>query len=65
MLDGLVLFTKKLKTPHFNQLNNTKKVRSRPAAWKFALLDKLDGVAPLITDPPPTSFTTLSEKNNK
>ena len=26
---------------------------------------KLDGVAPLITDPSPTSFTTLSEKNQK
>ena len=27
---------------------------------------KLDGVAPLITDPPPTSFTTLfEEKENK
>ena len=26
-------------------------------------LRKLDGVAPLIIDPPPTSFTTLFEKN--
>ena len=26
---------------------------------------KLDGAAPLITDPPPTSFTTLSTKKNK
>ena len=26
---------------------------------------KLDGVAPLMTDPPPTSSTTLSEKNKK
>ena len=26
---------------------------------------KLDGVAPLITDPPPTSFTTFYEKREK
>ena len=26
---------------------------------------KVDGVAPLITDPPPTSFTTLSEEKEK
>ena len=28
-------------------------------------LNKLDGVAPLITHPPPTSFTNLSKKNKK
>ena len=28
-------------------------------------IKKLDGVAPLITDPPPTSFTTLSTKKQK
>ena len=27
------------------------------------LKEDLDGVGPLITDPPPTSFTILSEKN--
>ena len=26
---------------------------------------KLDGVAPLITDPPLTSFTTMSENTHK
>ena len=34
--------------------------------WKFYRYTyKLDGVAPLITDPPPTSFTTLSKKKIK
>ena len=28
----------------------------------FAMIDQLDGVAPLITDPPPTRSTTLSKK---
>ena len=28
-------------------------------------VNKLDGVGPLITDPPPISFTTLSEKKKK
>ena len=26
---------------------------------------KLDGVVPLLTDPPPTSFTTLPEKKEE
>ena len=28
-------------------------------------MKKLDGVAPLMTDPPPISSTTLSRKKNK
>ena len=31
---------------------------------KNLLLESLDGVAPLITDPPPTSFRTLSPPKN-
>ena len=33
--------------------------------WLHQVCQKLDGVAPLITSPPQTSFTTLSKKTTK
>ena len=41
--------------PHFRNVSNTNGVA----------LPKLDGVAPLMTDPPPISSTTLSEEKKK
>ena len=48
------------------QLKNQSR-RCFRAALGFAgsAKNKLDGVAPLMTDPPPISSTTLSEKNEK
>ena len=40
----------------------------REATFNYPLMRhfvKLDGVAPLMTDPPPINSTTLSEKNIK
>ena len=36
----------------------------RPQIYDFYIL-KLNGLSSLITDPPPTSFTTLSQKERK
>ena len=40
------------------------KISSLSFGWK-TVVGKLDGVAPLITDPPPTSYTNLSEKKER
>ena len=39
------------------------KVKEARSIWSLIL--KIDGVAPLMTDPPPISSTTLSEKKKK
>ena len=42
---------------------NIKKFQKKNLHVLGGYLYKLDKVAPLITDPPPTSLTTLSKKN--
>ena len=44
-------------------INDEAVYRTAPATPGLDL-DKLDGVAPLMTDPPPISSTTLSKKKN-
>ena len=47
------------RTYGFVKVDRLKTLHFRACAWYDF---KLDGVAPLITDPPQTSFTTLSKE---
>ena len=56
--------------PHHRTLKNARAFRKQKTNPKMflklrQLQIKLDGVAPLITDPSPTSFTSLSKKEEE
>ena len=52
-----VFFVRLVKSPHIFDHKSVQMISY--------LKKKLDGVAPLITDPPPTSFTSWSEKRKE
>ena len=39
-------------------------IRNKLVSQGYQIVEKLDGVAPLMTDPPPTNFTSFSTKKN-